>query len=90
VPVNAPDQAAAHRLIEALLTPEIAATTVVTEGFATPNDSARAVLPPALRDDPVLFPSPRELARCQIMRDVGAQERELGAVWMAASGRSST
>jgi len=90
VPVNAPDPAAAHRLIEALLTPEIAAATVVAEGFATPNDSARAVLPPALRDDPVLFPSPRELARCQIMRDVGAEEMELEAVWVAASGRSST
>jgi spermidine/putrescine-binding protein len=90
VPVNAPDPAAAHRLIEALMTPEIAAATVVTEGFATPNDSARAVLPRALRDDPVLFPSPRELARCQIMRDVGAEETELEAVWMAASGQSST
>ena len=90
VPVNAPDPAAAHRLIEALLTPEIAAATVVAEGFATPNDSARAVLPAALRDDQVLFPPPRELERCQIMRDVGPEATKLEAVWTAAPGRSST
>ena len=90
VPVNAPDPAAAHRLIEALLAPAIAAATVVAEGFATPNDSARAVLPAALRDDPVLFAPPWELARCQMMRDVGAEATKLEAVWAAASGRSST
>jgi spermidine/putrescine-binding protein len=87
--MNAPDPAAAHRLIEALLAPEIAAATVVAEGFATPNDSARAVLPAAPRDDPVLFPPPWELARCQTMRDVGAEAAKLEAVWAASSGRSS-
>jgi spermidine/putrescine transport system substrate-binding protein len=89
VPVNAPAPAAAHRLIEALLAPELAAATVVAEGFATPNDSARAVLPAALRDDPVLFPPPWELARCQIMRDVGAEAGKLEAVWAATSERCS-
>jgi spermidine/putrescine transport system substrate-binding protein len=89
VPVNAPNPAEAHRLIETLLTPEIAAATVVAEGFATPNDSARAVLPAALRDDPVLFPPPRELERCQSMRDVGARATKLEAVWTALRRRRS-
>jgi spermidine/putrescine-binding protein len=86
IPVNAPDPDAAHRLIEALLDPELAAATVADEGFATPNDAARAILPPALRDDPVLFPTALELERCQVMRDLGPDEAAIAAVW---TGRSA-
>lgn len=83
---------AAHAAIEALLDPAIARRTVERNGYATPNDAARRRLPPALRDDPVLFPDEQVLARCSIVRDVGAAaDRRLERLWerVSRAGRST-
>ncbi|HST38839.1 MAG TPA: spermidine/putrescine ABC transporter substrate-binding protein, partial [Conexibacter sp.] len=64
--------ALAHAAIEALLDPALARLNVERHGFATPNAAARALLEPALRDDPVLFPAAQTLARCTTLRDLDA------------------
>jgi len=46
----------AHRFIDYLLRPDVAAGIVRASRAATPNRGARALLEPALRDDPTLFP----------------------------------
>lgn len=56
-------QEAAHKFINYLLRPEVSAQIVIAEQTATANAAAHAVLPPALRDNPVLYPSPEILAR---------------------------
>jgi spermidine/putrescine transport system substrate-binding protein len=54
---------AAHRFIDYLLRPKVAAAIVETTRTAACNGAAQAFLPEALRFDPVLYPPPDILAR---------------------------
>ncbi|MDW5595204.1 spermidine/putrescine ABC transporter substrate-binding protein [Conexibacter stalactiti] len=79
--------ALAHAAIEALLDPALARLNVERDGFATPNAAARALLQPALRDDPVLFPDAATLARCTTLRELDeAQERAVTALYERVAG----
>jgi spermidine/putrescine transport system substrate-binding protein len=53
---------AAHLFINYLLRPEVSAKIVAAVQTATANGAARALLPPALRDNPVLYPPAEVLA----------------------------
>lgn len=72
IAAGCPRPALAHAAIEALLDPALARLNVEQHGFATPNATARALLEPALRDDPVLFPSQQTLARCTTLQPLGS------------------
>ncbi len=52
IPADAPHPLNAHKLIDFLLRPEIAAANSRTTWYATPNRDARALLPAELRGDP--------------------------------------
>jgi len=54
---------AAHRFIDYLLRPQVAAAIVETTRTAACNGAAQQYLPEALRSDPVLFPPEETLAR---------------------------
>lgn len=56
-------QEAAHQFIDYLLRPEVNAKIVIATQTATANAAARAQLPAALRDNPVLYPPAETLAR---------------------------
>jgi spermidine/putrescine transport system substrate-binding protein len=56
-------QEAAHRFIDYLLRPAVSAGIAVAVQTATANAYAHALLPPELRDNPVLYPSAQLLAR---------------------------
>jgi spermidine/putrescine-binding protein len=74
--------ALAHAAIEALLDPQLARLNVERDGFATPNAAARALLEPALREDPVLFPDAATLGRCTTLRELEpASERAVTALF---------
>lgn len=81
IPLDAPDPASSLALIAELMDPELAAITTRGHGHATPNDAARELLEPQLRDDPVLFPSPTTLARCHVARDLGEDEQRMAEVF---------
>jgi spermidine/putrescine transport system substrate-binding protein len=53
----------AHKWINHLLRPEVAASIVSATRTATANCAAQKLLPPEIRDNPVLFPSAATLAR---------------------------
>lgn len=52
----------AHRFLDFVLRPEIAALEALYTGYATPNRAAWMRLPAALRDDPSIYPPPEKLA----------------------------
>ncbi len=56
-------QQAAHSFIDYLLRPAVSANIVMAVHTATANGMAHALLPPGLRDNPVLYPPPETLAR---------------------------
>ncbi len=63
IPVDAPHPANAHRLIDFLLRPEVAAANARATWYATPNRDARALLPAEMRDDPMIYPDAATMAR---------------------------
>jgi spermidine/putrescine transport system substrate-binding protein len=53
----------AHKFIDYLLRPAVAARVVTETHTATPNGSAHALLPPEVRANPTLYPPPEVIAR---------------------------
>lgn len=56
-------QELAHRFIDYLLRPEVAAAIVMATRTATANGAAQRLLPESMRDNPVLYPPQQVLAR---------------------------
>lgn len=54
--------AQAHRFLDFMLRPEIAAREAEFTGYATPNREAKARLAPSLREDPAIYPPPEVMA----------------------------
>ena len=53
----------AHRFIDYLLRPKVAADIILASKTATPNAGARALLPESVRDNTTLFPTAQILER---------------------------
>jgi len=72
IPKNAPHPELAHRLIDFLLRPDIAALISEKVGSASPNAEAVKRLQPALRDDPTVYPPDEALSKGEYQTDIGA------------------
>jgi spermidine/putrescine transport system substrate-binding protein len=67
----------AHQFIDYLLRPAVSARIVEVSRTATANRAARALLSPAARDNPVLYPPPEVLARAEWPRTIPAAAQRL-------------
>jgi len=68
IPADAPHPRNAHRFLDFIMRPDIAAATTAFRKYATPNAAARALVEPALNDEPALFPRQDVLARLHAHR----------------------
>ncbi|QXP90289.1 extracellular solute-binding protein [Methylococcus capsulatus] len=68
---NATNPDEAHALIDYLLRPEVARLISETVGYATPNAAAIAILPPEIRNDPLIYPPADVLERGEYQADLG-------------------
>jgi hypothetical protein len=59
--------------------PELAAATTLENGYATPNEAARRLLPEGVSERKALFPDDETLTRCFRLHDIGAGESRLAA-----------
>ncbi|WP_029686221.1 spermidine/putrescine ABC transporter substrate-binding protein PotD [Tatumella saanichensis] len=75
IPANAKNKAGALKLINFLLRPDIAAQVAKTIGYPTPNLAARKLLPPAMANDPSLYPPASVLQAGEWQDDVGDASR---------------
>ncbi|MBS0908040.1 spermidine/putrescine ABC transporter substrate-binding protein PotD [Tatumella sp. JGM118] len=75
IPANARNKAGALKLINFLLRPDIAAKVAKTIGYPTPNLAARKLLPPAVANDPSLYPPASVLQNGEWQDDVGDASR---------------
>lgn len=71
IPANAKNVEGAHKLIDYLLRPEVAARIASEIGYPTPNVEARKLLPKSLIEDKSLYPDPEVLKNGQWMDSVG-------------------
>jgi hypothetical protein len=49
--------------------------------YTTPNRAALALLPPAIRNHPAIFPPPEVEARAELLRDLGAATVLYDRLW---------
>jgi putrescine transport system substrate-binding protein len=82
IPADAPHPDNAHKFLDYLLRPEVAAPISVETRYATPNLPAIALLPPSVRDDPAVYPplSVRDLLFKGEIHDP-IQERRRSRLW---------
>jgi spermidine/putrescine-binding protein len=67
----------AHKFIDYLLRPQVAAEIVQATQTATANLAAQKLLPSALRDNPVLYPPPDVLARGEWFEQLSSNAQKL-------------
>lgn len=65
IPNQAPHPEDAHAFINYLLDAQAGAGIAQEIQFATPNAAARALMPDDYKSNPVVYPTPEELARCE-------------------------
>lgn len=63
IPANCRNRTGAEQLIDFLLRADISAQIVRERNYPTANEAALALIPPALRNDPVVFPPTEALRR---------------------------
>lgn len=71
IPANAKNVEGAHKMIEFLLRPEIAAQVAETVGYPTPNLKAKQLLPTELQEDQSLYPDESVIKAGEWQNDVG-------------------
>ncbi len=71
IPENAKHPNNAHLFLDFILRPEIAKEVSLDTGFATTNTAAYKLLPEAVRNDPIIYPSAEIRKRGYFQTDVG-------------------
>jgi spermidine/putrescine-binding protein len=67
VPTSARNRDLAHAFINYILRPEVSAAISNTVRFANPNDAARPHIAKDVLEDPMVYPSDSDLARCRLL-----------------------
>lgn len=81
IPKNSKHLTEAHEFINFILRPEIISQIPPMIGYATPNRTANATLPEALRQNPIISPSKQTLKRAKFQRDLGPANRIYERYW---------
>jgi spermidine/putrescine transport system substrate-binding protein len=86
VPANAPARDLAHRFLEHVLRPEVAARISSGVRYAVCNRDALPLVDPAVRADPVVYAPEDVRARCVLQRDLGTGEEAFSRIWLEVRG----
>lgn len=71
IPANPPHLEEAYQFIDFMFRPESGKKIALVEGVAITNAKSRALLPEAIRDNPIVYPSAEVLRASYMQRDVG-------------------
>jgi spermidine/putrescine transport system permease protein len=71
IPRDAPHPELAHAFLDFVMEAEVAAEICRTMQYSSPNRAALALLPPAIRDNPAIFPPADVVARTEVLEDIG-------------------
>lgn len=84
IPKDSKNRELAHRFIDYLLRPDVAAHFTNRTHFATPNEGALAAIDAKIRNNPSVFPPDEILQKSEFMRDIGELKGKLEAAWNEA------
>lgn len=71
IPSRAKNVENAHKFIDYMLKPEVAALCATEIGYATPNVGGKELLPEVLKSNPVMFPPKDVMDRVEYQKNVG-------------------
>jgi spermidine/putrescine transport system substrate-binding protein len=77
IPATSPNAYTAATFINFLLRPEISARIVTEKNYPTANEAAIPLVHPAVRNDPVIFPSAEELRQAHFFLPIRMTEKSL-------------
>jgi spermidine/putrescine transport system substrate-binding protein len=81
VPARAPRPGNAHLFMNFVLDPQASAQIVQTTRYATANESARKLVPAALRDNPAVYAPLHLLPRCETFSDLEDAQKLYEEAW---------
>lgn len=81
IPSRAKNVDNAHKFIDYMLRPEVAALCASEVGYATPNVGGKELLTKALQSDPVMFPGKEVMDRAEYQTNVGAATATYKLYW---------
>jgi spermidine/putrescine transport system substrate-binding protein len=81
IPKAAANVVLALAFINHLLDPRIAALNAEHVNYATPNLTARALLPPQMLANESIYPSEQTLSRCSFLKNRGRDIEKIEQVW---------
>jgi spermidine/putrescine transport system substrate-binding protein len=81
IPKDAPNPALAHAFINFLHEPKVAAENTEFISYLCPNRASYALLPEAVRADPVLFPPAEVKAKGEVISDLGEGNKLYTRIW---------
>lgn len=88
IPADAQNVVEAHRFLDFLLQPDVAARIVAKVGFAGANATARGLLPAELRTNEAIHPGDAVMAKLYAVGPYDARaEREVTRIWIRLKGR---
>ena len=71
IPKNAKNVEAAHKFIDFMLRPQVAALISTEIGYATPNLPARELLDEEVSSDRTVYPTADDMINAEVQEDVG-------------------
>jgi spermidine/putrescine-binding protein len=86
IPVTSKRAEMAHRFINFVLEAQNAADIANGTYYASPNAAAKKLIHPELLSDPMIYPTPDILKRCEYIKDVGAATQEYDRLWGQIKG----
>lgn len=86
IPQRAQNVDLAHAFIDYLLEPQVAASNAQQVNYATPNSTARSLLPPAMLANASIYPPADLIDRCTWLADRGAEIEKIERVWRVVRG----
>lgn len=86
IPQQAPNRELAMAFINFLLDPEVAAENIAYAFYICPNLGAYELLPPALRNNPALFPDQAIIKKSELIKNLGANTRLYTEAWDQVKG----
>jgi spermidine/putrescine-binding protein len=86
VPRGAPSVDLAHRFLDHVLRPEVAAAISNGIRYAVANRDARPLVDAAVLSDPVVYAPDDVLRRCRPQRDLGRDEEAFSRIWLEVRG----
>jgi spermidine/putrescine-binding protein len=86
IPASSKRAEAAHRFINFVLDPNIAAEIANSTFYASANRDARRHIKPELLNDPAVYPPADVLKRCEFIREVGDTTQVYDRLWTEIKG----